>query len=299
MVTNSRRRLRRPRRQPEEDQGLERPDPSRASRSSRRTRSPRAARAGTSWPPTARSGKLGQDRQAGAGLPAEALQERRLAGQERARLAANVQRRARATSCSRTRTRRSSHARGTEPPVRDPALDDPDREPDRRHRRRATTRRRRTRSSRFLRDAGGAADLRRERLPAGRTRRSRSEFTQEVPGAPGPVHDRRSSGSAAGTKVQKRFFDPQQRHHGADRAAGRRRAPASTVDVARSPLPTGAARAAVEGEGRHGPLPRSSSRRSSSLIVVLPIAALVWESTSERLAGLLGRRSRARRRSPR
>ena len=49
-----------------------------------------------------------QDRQAGAGEPAQAVQERRRPGQERARLAEHVHRAARATCFSPTRTRRCS-----------------------------------------------------------------------------------------------------------------------------------------------------------------------------------------------
>ena len=61
-----------------------------------------------------RSARAGQDRGAGARLPAEAVRERHRPGQERARVAVDVRLRARATSCSRTRTRRSSpSARGS------------------------------------------------------------------------------------------------------------------------------------------------------------------------------------------
>ena len=77
------RRLRRPRRQPEEDQELERPAPARASQVV--TPNPFTS-GGARWNVMAAYGawrKLGQDRQAGPGEPAEAVQERRLAGQER------------------------------------------------------------------------------------------------------------------------------------------------------------------------------------------------------------------------
>ena len=57
-------------------------------------------------------------------------------------------------------------------------------------------------------DAGGAAGLRRLRLPAHRQERARGEPKKEVPGAPGPVHDRRKLGLGGWTKVQKEFFDP-------------------------------------------------------------------------------------------
>ena len=152
--------------------------------------------------------KLGQDRQAGAGLPAEAVQERRLAGQERPRLAADVQRRPR---------RRPARLRERGPlrpvaqpgvPVRDSALDDPDREPDRS----AEDERAQAGGKRvppLPADAGRPADVRRERVPAreqgGRARvRGRSSRR-------GPASSRSSSsGSAAGT-VQTRFFDSRKR----------------------------------------------------------------------------------------
>ena len=112
----------------------------------------------------------------------------------------------RATSCSPTRTRRSSRARRPGP-VRDPALDDPDREPDRRHEdERAQGRGERVPP--LPAHARRAAGLRRERLPAGRSRacsrsssrsssrRGRGQFTIDELGLGGWA------------KVQKRFFDP-------------------------------------------------------------------------------------------
>ena len=125
------RRLRRPRREPEEDLRLERPDPE--GRPGRDAEPVHLRRR-----PLERDGRLRraaqarQDRPAGAGLPAEAVQERRLAGQERARRAADLQRRPRRRA-ARLRERGAVRTvAGPEPPVPDPAVDDPDREPDRR-----------------------------------------------------------------------------------------------------------------------------------------------------------------------
>ena len=115
-----------------------------ASRSSPRTRSRPAAPAGTSWLRTAR-GASGQDREAGSGEPARAVQER-VVQDKSARDSLNTFHRARATSCSRTRTRLSSADAGPGPSVRHPAPDDPDREPDRRPEEEPEQARRRTRS---------------------------------------------------------------------------------------------------------------------------------------------------------
>ena len=105
-----RRRLRRPRRQPEEDQGLERPAPVRR-RGDHAEPVHLRRRALEHHGRVRRLAAHRQDRQAGAGQPAEAVPERLGAGQERARIAADVRLRARATSCSPTRTRPSSPAR--------------------------------------------------------------------------------------------------------------------------------------------------------------------------------------------
>ena len=83
------RRLRRPRRQPEEDQDLERP-------AAARRRGHHAEPVHVGRRPLERHGRVrsleegGQDRQAGAGQPAEAVQERRRAGHERAERAEHV-----------------------------------------------------------------------------------------------------------------------------------------------------------------------------------------------------------------
>ncbi len=95
--------------------------------------------------------KQRQDRQAGAGEPAEALQERRRPGHERARRPSTPSSAARATSCSRTRTRRLLPHAGPGPAVRDPEADDPDREPDRGRSRRAPNKETANAFLRFLR----------------------------------------------------------------------------------------------------------------------------------------------------
>ncbi len=77
--------------------------------------------------------KQGKTDSPGAGQPAQAVQERRRAGQERSRVAADVHQR-QGRRDARLRERGVVRAvEGPEPPVPHPALDDPDREPDRRH----------------------------------------------------------------------------------------------------------------------------------------------------------------------
>ena len=104
------RRLRRARRQPEEDQELERPP-------SPGCRGRHAEPVHVGWCALERHGRVRrleegrQDRQAGAGEPPEALQERRRPGHERTCIAERPSTAARATSSSRTRTRRTSPAR--------------------------------------------------------------------------------------------------------------------------------------------------------------------------------------------
>ena len=193
------RRLHRPGRQPEEDQGLERPDP--AGRAGRDAEPVHVGRR-----PLERDGRVRraaqarQDRQAGAGLPAEAVQERRLAGQERPRLAADVQRRPRRRAAGlRERGALRPFARPGLA-VRDPALDDPDREPDRGREGRATTSRRRTRSS-----ASCARRTRRRSSPRRATGRSarRSRSSSRRSSRHARVSSRStSSGSAAGTRCR-------------------------------------------------------------------------------------------------
>ena len=150
--------------------------------------------------------KLGKtDKQAQA-LPAEAVQERRLAGQERPRLAEHVPLR-QGRRPARLRERGDLRAaRGQKPAVRDPALDDPDREPDRG----PEDERPQGRGERvppLPADAGRAADVRRERLPAGGQERRAASTRRSSRRGPGSSRST-SSASAAGTKVQKRFFDP-------------------------------------------------------------------------------------------
>ena len=68
--------------------------------------------------------------------------------------------------------------------------------------------------------AGGAADLRRERLPAGEQGRGRPVH-EEVPRAARPVHDRRARARRLDEGAEA-VLRPAHRDHGADRAAGRR-----------------------------------------------------------------------------
>ena len=164
--------------------------------------------------------KLGQDRQAGAGLPAEAVQERRLAGQERPRLAADLQRRPRRRPA---RLRERGALRPLARPglaVRDPALDDPDREPDRGRRRRASTSRRRTRSS-----ASCARPTPSRRFAENGYRPVNKavakQFTTKFPARPGAVHDRPARTRRLGQGAEA-LLRPEHGDHGADRAAGRR-----------------------------------------------------------------------------
>ena len=112
------------------------------------------------------------------------------------------------------------------------------------------------------------------------------EFIKQFPVRPGDlrIDDKVLGGWRA---VEKKWFDPNKgiwsRHRAAratrligQRDERRHHAPARDRDDAR-------------GEGRHGPLAAASSRCSCSVVVVLPIAALVWEST-KRVARVLGGR---------
>ena len=103
------RRLHGPQGQPEGDQDLGRPDEG-------RRRGPDPEPVHVRRRPLERDGGLrrparaGQDARAGARVPEGAVRERRRPGQERARVADDVRRPARATSSSATRTRRSSRS---------------------------------------------------------------------------------------------------------------------------------------------------------------------------------------------
>ena len=250
------RRLRRPRRQPEEDQELERPAPP-----GRRRHDAEPVHVGRR--PLERHGGLRglaegrQDRQAGAGEPAQALPERRRPGQERPRRRSTRSSAERATCCSPTRTRRSSLGTpGAEPPVRHPEVDDPDREPDRRP------------EDSENKDSGERVPP----LPARRRPRSRCSPTTATGRSSrassrrtgrssrcGPASSRStSSASAAGTKVQKSFFDPKR----ASWRGSSGRSAASLASVAAAAARPAALRR-FEGQGRQRPCPSALSRPSS------------------------------------
>ena len=98
-----------------------------------------------------------------------------------------------------------ARSRGQKLAVRDPALDDPDREPDRR----PEDERPQGGGERvppLPADAGRAAGLRRERLPPGQ-QGGRGQFTKKFPARPGQFTIDQL-GLGGWTKVQKRFFDP-------------------------------------------------------------------------------------------
>ncbi len=194
------RRLRRPRREPQEDLQLARPRPARDrgrdAESVHLRRRPLERDGGLR-----RAAQAREDRQAGAGIPAPALPARGRAGQERPRLAPDLQRGSRRRP---PRLRERGDLR--EGPVHDPALDDPDREPGRGH------------EDERAQDRG-------ERLPratSARPARSRSSPRTATGRSSSPCSSGTASASPSGrasstidelglggwAKVQPRFFDP-------------------------------------------------------------------------------------------
>ncbi len=133
---------------------------------------------------------------------------------------------------------------GARPPVRDPEVDDPDREPDRRGQVEQEQGRRRTRSS------GSCGRPAAQQVFADNGYRPvvksvRGEEPEEVPGAARSSSRSTSSGSAAGQKVQKRFFDPKSSIMARIQRAGRRQhwlTSRSTVRARRGFRGTGRAR---------------------------------------------------------
>ena len=240
------RRVRRPAGEPEAHQDLERPPaPGRAGRHAEPVHLGRR--------PLERHGRLrllaeaGQDRRAGPGQPAQAVQERRRPGQERARLCEHVPlREGRRAALVRERgTRRAEE--GPEPSLRHPEDDDPDREPDRRHQGRAHA----AKANQFLRFL---------RTPAAQQVFADWGYRPVVPKVLAanrkkfPVRPGQFTidqlGLGGWDKVQKRFFDPKSGDHGPiERKVGRRHWLASAVSQPR-------ARAGSEGQGWNGPVPR-------------------------------------------
>ena len=189
MVTDSRRRVRRPQGQPEEHQDLGRPDQARRPGHRRPTRSPRAARAGTSWPPTAPRSKQGKTAGAGHDYLNELFKNIVVAGQQRPRGAPDVRRGK--GDVLLAYENEAIHAPAGRPGrrLRRARADDPDREPGRRDQdRRRPTRPRRSWTS--------CTRLTAQKIFAtkgyrpGRSRRSRSRRLH-VPDPGEPVHDRR------------------------------------------------------------------------------------------------------------
>ena len=205
------RRLRPPERQPEEDQGLERPPEARrrgrhrqpVHRRHRQVEHPRRLR---------RAAPPGQDRQAGDRLPAEVLQEQRrvpgLVGIERDEHVPVGQ------------GRRPPHVRERgdqrEDPVRHPAADDADR----RLHRGGQEERAQGRVERLLavpEDVPGAEDPRRERLPAGE-QAGALRVPEQVPGAAGRDDDHEQAARRL-ARGRQEVVRPEQEHHARDRAA--------------------------------------------------------------------------------
>ena len=226
-----------------------------------------------------RAARAGQERGRGGRVPAPALRTRPVQDKS-ARESLQTFSAARATSCSPTRTRRSSPSRRARSRrVRRPRPDDPDREPRRGD---ASTRSRRRRSVRSTSCvARGAARLRREGLPLGRSGgRGRVRL---------PAAVRRSSPSptsAAG------------RGHARSSSTARTASwPASSRSWAYRPTTSRSADAARQRwllaprrAGDRAPAPsRSASRRVYlSVIVLIPLAAVVAKVLRGRLGRLLG-----------
>ena len=139
-----------------------------------------------------------------------------------------------------------SRIAGPRPAVRDPEGDDPDREPDRRPQD-EPGQGRGERVHPLPEDAGGAAGLRRLRLPAGREERLERN-RKKFPARPG-LFTIDQLGLGGWTKVQKQFFDPKTGIMAGSSA--RSAAPLASIAVA---APRRARR--LEGQGRDGPVPR-------------------------------------------
>ena len=193
------RRLRRPRRQPEEDPnwndlikpGVEviTPNP--------------ITSGGARWNVMAAYGaqrKLGKTHKQAQRLPEQALPARHRAGQERARVAADVPRR---QGRRAARLRERGHLReqeGPEDPVRDPALDDPDREPGRGGQERPSTPREANAFVNFLRTPAAQKIFGENGYRPGRQERREAVH---VPGPARPLHDRPARASAAGRRSRR------------------------------------------------------------------------------------------------
>ena len=200
------RRLRAPRRQPEEDQGLGRPDQAGRRRWSRRTRSARARRSGTSSPPTARSAISG--RPTPRRSPTSQKLFKNVVSQD-------------TSGSNATNTflsgqgRRPDHLRergdqrpppGQEHPVRHPAPDDADRAPDRGPAGKPEQGpREQVHPVRQVRARAGG--LRPVRLPPGRTSRRRRRSPSSSRCGPGQftINDKTIGGWRA---ADKKWFDP-------------------------------------------------------------------------------------------
>ena len=234
-----------------------------------------------------------QDRQAGPGQPAQAVEERRRPGHERARIAEHVQQRqGRRPARVRERGAVRAHA-GPRPPVRHPEGDDPDREPDRGRRSRARARRPRTRSSA---SSGRRRRSRssRQRLPADREERREA---QPEGSRSGPASSRStSSASAAGRRCKSASST---RATASWRASSARSAAARGSPRDERRRRAAPARPGFEGQGLHGPVPRLCHDLPDGHGRAAASPRSLWEATSDGRADVLGRRLEpGRRRSP-
>ena len=238
-------------REPEEDQGVERPaqagrrgdhaEPVHVRHREVEHHRRRTSPSGTSARPTSRRT-----------ASSHALPARRLAGHVGSQRDEHVPLRARATSCSPTRARRSRPLPDGNP-VRDPAPDDADR-----HLPIAVTKKSQHKDEvnafiRFLKSAAGAGVL----GPNGYRPVNKQvvrEVAKQVPGAPGRDHDQRQDPRRLARRGQE-VVRPEHGHHGGDREG-------LGVSTLARPSPTHPGPAAprdqafAEGEGRHGPLAR-------------------------------------------
>ena len=140
-----------------------------------------------------------------------------------------------------------------------------------------------------------AGSLRAVRLPAGRQVR-RQEVRRQVPDAPRHLRDRRQDVRRL-AQGRQALVRPEQGPHGRDRAQRRR------TDLWLAPRTHSAAprrrTARRPSEGATTALSLGFTTAYLSVIVLLPIAALVWASRAERPARVLVGRHATRRRSPR
>jgi ABC-type molybdate transport system substrate-binding protein len=173
-----------------------------------------------------------------------------------------------------------SRMQGLDLAVGHPQDDDPHREPDRRHEGHVRQEHR-ERVPPLPSNAGRSAGVRRLRLPAGREERGERE-PQEVPRSPRSLHHRPARARRLGRRAEA-LLRPELEHHGA--LPEDRRREHRLTDVAVS----GPRSTRVSRDRAGTALSLGFVTTFLMVFVGLPLAALMWEATSEGLAVVLGR----------